>query len=214
MRLIRTRGPIPGKLQVCLRKRTQSTQSRKSEGVRRGKTMMVSESAEAVFVDGHAYGGVHADFFESVDFALRFDSAGGDDGVFSSSAEFAEPSEIYASHRAFAVDVGTEEGGAKRFELGDDVFRTKSETPAPAMDGDLAPGGIECDYDLSGGQSLGELTQKAGVDFAFAEGGAADDDLLGAPLSDFLSASCCSNTAAKADFQIVALASLETESVG
>src|SRR5579859_6010109 len=107
MRLIRARGPIPAMLQVCLIKRTRSTRSRKSEGVRHGKTMMVSESAESVSVDGHAYGGVHADFFERVDFAARFDSAGGDDGVFSSSAEFAEPSEICASHRAFAVDVGT-----------------------------------------------------------------------------------------------------------
>src|SRR5579859_6339138 len=214
MRLIRTRSPIPAKLQVCLMKRSQSTQSRKSEGVRHGKTMMVSESAESVFVDGHAYGGVHADFFESVDFALRFDSAGGDDGVFSSSAEFAEPSEIFAGHGAFAVDVGAEEGGAKRFELGDDVFRTKSETPAPAMDGDVTADGVEGDDDLFAREFFVEGAEEADIDFTFAEGGAANDDLAGAPFCDFRGASDGSNAAADADIEFVAHAGAEAEFAG
>ena len=37
--------------------------------------------AKAVFVEGHAYGGIHADFLQGHDFAACLDSAGGDDGM-------------------------------------------------------------------------------------------------------------------------------------
>ena len=46
--------------------------------------------AEAVFVEGHAYGGVHAQFLEGGDFAGGGDSAGGYDGQLSGVAQRAE----------------------------------------------------------------------------------------------------------------------------
>ena len=49
---------------------------------------------------------------------------------------------------------------------------------------------------------------------AFSESGAADDDLVRAPLGDFQGAGDGSNAAADADFQFVTLASLEAEFAG
>lgn len=57
-----------------------------------------------------------------------------------------------------------------------------------------------------------ECTEEAGVDFAGAEGGAADDDLIGAPSDDLCGARDGANAAADADFEFVAFARLKTES--
>src|SRR5580765_1168523 len=106
---------------------------------------MALQLTEAVFVDGHAHGGVHTDFFERCDLALRVDSACGDDRMRCGGAKFAKPIEICAGHGAFAVDVGAEEGATKRFELGHYVFGTKYETAPPAVDGDAAFCGVQGD---------------------------------------------------------------------
>ena len=102
----------------------------------------IADSAETVFVDGHANGRVHADFFEGVDFAARFDSACGNDGVLGAAAELTEPVEIGAGHGALAVDVGAEKGGAKWFELGHYIFWTQGEFAPPAVDCDAALRGV------------------------------------------------------------------------
>ena len=62
--------------------------------------------------------------------------------------EDCETSEIGAGHGAFAIDVRAEKGGAERFELGHDVFGADGEVTAPAVDGDVAFGGVESDDDF------------------------------------------------------------------
>ena len=58
---------------------------RKNNPATAGRTVipekLTLQLAEAVFVEGHAYGGVHVDFLEGGDFADGFDAAGGDDGM-------------------------------------------------------------------------------------------------------------------------------------
>ena len=118
---------------------------------------MTPQLAEAVFVDGHADGGVHADFFEGVDFTAGLDSAGGDDGMLCSGAKIVEPFEIRAGHGAFAVNVGAEKGVAEGFELQHDIFRTESETAAPAVNSDAAFCGVEGNDDFMGRYLFREL---------------------------------------------------------
>src|SRR5215475_5463258 len=79
--------------------------------------------AEAFFVEGHADGGLHAEFFEGADFAAGGDAAGRDDGEFGGGAEIAKPTEIRADRGALAVHVGAEEAGAVRCEAGHDFPR-------------------------------------------------------------------------------------------
>jgi hypothetical protein len=55
------------------------------------------------------------------------------------------------------------------------------------------------------------LAEKAGVDFAVAEGGAANDDLIGAPIYNFCGARDGSNAAADADFEFVAFPGFDAE---
>ena len=53
--------------------------------------------------------------------------------------------------------------------------------------------GVEGDNDSTGLYLFCKLAKKVAVDLAFAKGRAADDDLVRAPLGDFLGASLCSN---------------------
>ncbi len=166
---------------------------------------------QAIFVDGHADGGVHADFFEGAYFPAGFDAACGDDGMFCCGAEFVEPVEVCAGHGAFAVDVRAEEGGAEGFELGHYILGAQSEAAAPAIDGDVAFCGVESDDDSTGRDCFCKRTEKAGVDLAFAKSGAADDDLFRAPFGNFPCTRDRSDAAADANFQFVALAGVEAE---
>jgi hypothetical protein len=50
-----------------------------------------ANSAQAIFVDGHADSSVHADFFQSRDFAAGFDSAGSNHGTRRCGAKLAKP---------------------------------------------------------------------------------------------------------------------------
>jgi hypothetical protein len=111
----------------------------------------MERSAQAIFVDGHAYGGVHAEFFEGGYFAAGLDSPCSDDGMLGGGTEHTEPIEIGAGHGAFAIDVSAEKGGAKRFELGHDIFGAQGEFLSPAVNGDAAFGGVQGDNDSHGG---------------------------------------------------------------
>src|ERR1700736_2729761 len=74
---------------------------------RRGVRLWLKRfSVQTVLVNCHAYRGIHADFLECRDFALRLDPAGGDDRVRGRGAEAAKPREIGAAHGSFAVHVG------------------------------------------------------------------------------------------------------------
>lgn len=119
----------------------------------RGRTV----SAEAVFVDGHAHGGVHADFFEGGDFAAGLDAAGGDDGITGGAAKLAKPLEIGAGHGAFAINIGAEEGGAEGFELGEDLLGAETESFAPAVRHDAAFGGVQGHDEPLGGNFFKKL---------------------------------------------------------
>ena len=98
--------------------------------------------AEAILVDGHAYGCVHPEFFEGGYFAAGLDSACSDDGMRAGGTEHTEPVEIGAGHGAFAIDVGAEKRGAKGLKLGHDIFGAQGEFAPPAVDGDAAFGGV------------------------------------------------------------------------
>ena len=125
-------------------------------------------------------------------------------GVCCGSAEFSKPFEICAGHGAFAVDVGAEEGGAEWFELRHHVFGRKVQLAAPAVDGDAAFCGVQRNDNSIWVYFAGETAGgKRVLDFSFAKNCAADDDLVGAPLCDFLSASDGSNPAANANFHSV-----------
>jgi hypothetical protein len=78
----------PGKLVL----RPKGVKNKKSSRVdRSGSVVFPCWLAEAVFVDGHAHSGVHADLFQGSDFAACFDSAGGNDGVRRGVAELSKP---------------------------------------------------------------------------------------------------------------------------
>jgi hypothetical protein len=76
-------------------------------------------------IQRHPDGDVHTHFFQGGDFTLRFDSSRGDDRVRRRAAQAAEPFEICAGHRAFAVHVGAQKSGAEGFELRHNIFRLK-----------------------------------------------------------------------------------------
>jgi len=106
--------------------------------------------SQAVFVHGHAYRCVHADFFEGVDFAAGLNATGGDDGVRSGVAELAEPFKIGAGHGAFAIDVGTQESGSEGLELGHDLLGVEFQAAPPAVGDDAAFVGVEREHDFAG----------------------------------------------------------------
>src|SRR5271163_1639729 len=203
-----TRGPLlcawPG--MVSRRGKKQKNYTENEEDT--------EKSAQAIFVDGHADGGVHADFFEGAYFPVGFDSACGNDGMLCCDAEFVEPVEVGPGHGAFAVDVSAEEGGAEGFELGHYVFGTQRQLAPPAVDGDVAFRCVESDDNSSGRYCFCKLTQKANVRLAFAKSGAADDELVRAPFGNFLGTRDGSNAAAYADFEFVAFPRFEAEFAG
>jgi len=137
-------------------------------------------SPEAVFVEGHADGGVHADFLEGGDLAGGGDSAGGDDGQLSGAAQLAEPGEIHAAHGAFAVHIGAEKTGAIGFEGGHDFGGSERERFSPAVDYDASFGGVQGDEDVFFADAVVEAFQEGEIWALPAKGGAADDDLLDA----------------------------------
>src|SRR5258708_34334844 len=96
-------------------------------------------------------------------------------------AQLAKPFEVRARHGAFAVHVGAQESRAEGFELRHHFFGFKRDALAPAVNGDVAPGRVESDDDLSSTNFFCEPPQESSVDFAAAEGGASHKDLARAP---------------------------------
>src|SRR5580692_11568064 len=103
-------------------------------------------------------------------------------------AKLTKPAEVCPSHRAFTVDIGTEKSRAKWRKLSHDIFGAQGEFATPAVNRDVAFCGVEGNNNLMRRYLFCELPQKASVDLAFPESGAADNDLLGSPLNNFLCA--------------------------
>src|SRR5277367_748985 len=78
----------------------------------------------------------------------------------------------------------------------------------------MASSSVQSDDDPRARYIFRKLSEKANIDLAFAKGGAANDNLVRAPLGDFLGASPCSYAAADANFQFVAFAGAEAEFAG
>jgi len=159
--------------------------------------------ANAIFVEGHADGGVHADFFQGEDFAARGDAAGSDNRQGRGRAQVAEPVEIYAGHGALAVHIGAEEGAAIGFQLCHDFTWRDAQGLAPAVDHDFAPGGIEGDHDLFFIHAGTQALKKGKVGAAIFKGGAADNDLGDTEFGELRGAANRADAAADADFHAV-----------
>src|ERR1700730_3835375 len=115
-------------------------------------------------------------------------------------AQLAKPFEGCAGASAFAVDVGAQEPGAEGFKLRHHCLCLKRDARAPAVNGDVSPGSVECDDDLFSANFFCEPPQKSGVHFSAAESGASNNDLACAPSGNFLGARSGSNPAAGAHF--------------
>ena len=134
-------------------------------------------SANAVFVEGHADSGVHADFFKCADFTGGGDATSRDDGMFCGTAQGVEPAEIRASHGAFAVDVGAQEAHAVGGQGCENFTGIDCELGAPAVSNDAASGGIEGHDEMLFADAGGQAFEEREVWAAISEGGAADDDV-------------------------------------
>src|ERR1700688_4713892 len=117
----------------------------------------------------------------------------------SSTSQALEPFKIGASHRSFAIHVGAEKCGAKRLKLFHYLFRSNAQFFSPSLDHDLALGRIQRHDDCRAAHSLAELPEKWRVDFAVLEGGTSDNDLMRAPIGNFLRAPNGANSAAHSD---------------
>ena len=133
---------------------------------------------EVAGVDGHAHGGVHADFFEGAHFAEAANSAGGGDGQLGDAAQLAEPGEVRALHRAFVVHKRGEEFGAVGLERRNDVGGAQFKAFPPAAHDDASALGIERDDDAFSSHALRQAAQKSAIHLAVAERCAAHDDFL------------------------------------
>jgi len=168
-------------------------------------------SAEAVFVEGHADDGVHADFLEGGDFASSGDAAGGDDGQARGAAQLAEPGEIHATHSAFVVHICAEEAGAIGFEGRNDFGGSERERSSPAVDYDAAFGGVQGDQDVFLADAGREAFQERHIGALLAKCGAADDDLLDAEADQRFGAAHGANSAAYAQLQFGFMAGFAAE---
>src|SRR5260370_20654350 len=155
--------------------------------------------AQSVLVQGHADGGVHADFFEGSDVAASPDAASGDDRMRCCAAQRSKPLEVRAGHGAFAVYIGAEKSRAEGFELRHHFFGLNRNRFAPAVNGDASAGRVESDDDLFPTNFFCKQPQKSGVHFSAAERRASNNDLACAPAGNFLRSADCSNAASNAD---------------
>src|SRR5260370_7298640 len=101
-------------------------------------------------------------------------------------AQLAKPFEICPGHRACPVHVGAQKSRAEGFELRHHFFGLKRDALAPAVNGDVSPGSVESDDDLSSTNFFCEPPQESSVHFPAVESGASHNDLARAPSGNFL----------------------------
>ena len=149
-------------------------------------------------VHGHADGGIHSHLFQCGNLAPRFDTARGDNRMGSRVAQPAEPFEVRARHRAFAVHVGAQESRAEVFELGHHFVSLKGDALPPAVNGDVSSGRVESDDDLFPTDCFCQLLQESDVYFSMAESGTSNNDLTRTPSDNFFGTRNGSNPTANA----------------
>ena len=118
-------------------------------------------------------------------------------------AESCEIFKIDAGECAFAINVGTEKGGAEGFEREHDFLRMKREGFAPAVSGDLSFVSVEGDDDFFARDGSGKCAEKAQIEFAVGERGAADDNLCCPEFCQLSGARDGADTSAYADIHFV-----------
>src|SRR5260370_40167668 len=80
-------------------------------------------------------------------------------------AQLAKPFEICPGHRAFPVHVGAQKSRAEGIALRHHFFELKRDALAPAVNGDVSPGSVESDDDLSSTNFFCEPPQESSVHF-------------------------------------------------
>jgi hypothetical protein len=171
-----------------------------------------SNLVQPALVEGHAYCGVDAHLFENIYFPLCPDAARGDDRMRSDISQLLEPLEIDSGHRSFAIYVGAKKCSAERLKLLHNLFRLNLQFFTPAFNYDMAFGCVQRHDNCGATDLLVELAQKWRVHLAILECGAADNDLMGAPLCNFLSATNSANAPADAHFHSKAVGGFAAQS--
>jgi hypothetical protein len=129
-------------------------------------------------------------------------------------AQSGKIAKVCAGKRAFAVYIGTQKSGTKRFEHRHDVARTKRQGFPPAVRGDFALVCVQGDDNTRARKSTEKRTEKAEIGFASVERGAADDDLRCSALNKAPGAGNGADATADPDFHFVLSACALAERFG
>jgi len=143
---------------------------------------------QPVLVECHTYGRVDSDPFKSIYFPLCLNPARGNDWMRSGTAQLLEPLEIDSSHRSFAIHVGAEKCGAEGLKLLHDLFRLNLQSFTPTLNHDVALGCVQRHDNCRAAHSIAELAEKWNVYLAILERSTSDNDLVRAPIRNYLSA--------------------------
>src|SRR5260370_23629774 len=115
---------------------------------------------------------------------------------------------MHAAHCDFRAEVGAEESGAEMFELRHYFSGLKRDSLSPAVNGDPPARCVERDDDFLARDIFRKLLQKDRIHSSTLENGASDNNLVRAPVGNFLSARDGSNAPADANFYSKILARL------
>jgi DNA-binding CsgD family transcriptional regulator len=121
------------------------------------------ELAQPVLVECHADHRVDAHAFEGIYFPLCFNAPRGDDGMRRGTAQLLEPPAIGSAHCSFTIHICAEKCGAKRLKLPHDLFGLNGQLFSPALNHNVAFGGVEGDHNRLATHSRAEAPEKGHV---------------------------------------------------